>query len=80
MITYRSIGNCFKYWFSFLHTQLPLLQQQGWDIRIDPDFYYRQKQQTADFSAEFEQTEQDYFSLSMQIEIDGTSMPLFPII
>ncbi|KXI29471.1 DEAD/DEAH box helicase [Paraglaciecola hydrolytica] len=66
---------------SFLHNQLPVLRQQGWHIELDDDFHYQELDTDSVFDANVEQQEgNDFFSIGLNLHIDGQSVPAFPIL
>ncbi len=69
------------FWLSFLHNQLPILEKQGWQITFDDDFYYRELETKGVFDAEISQDEgSDFFSIGLNLEVDGKKLPAFPIL
>lgn len=70
------------YWHQFLHQTLPLLKAQGWQCNFDPDFYYKELSTNNVFEAEIiqEDDSHDFFSLGLNLTIDGKKMPAFPIL
>jgi len=66
---------------SFLHNQLPKLQKQGWQVEYDASFYYQELDTDGVFDAKVEQNEgHDFFSIGLNLNIDGQSMPAFPVL
>jgi SNF2 family DNA or RNA helicase len=66
---------------SFLHNQLPLLQKQGWQVEYDDSFHYQELETDSVFNANVEQDEgHDFFSIGLNLNIDGQSVPAFPIL
>ena len=66
---------------AFIHNQVPSLRQQGWTIEFADDFYYQELDTDSVFDAKVEQKEgNDFFSLGLNLHIDGQSMPAFPIL
>jgi superfamily II DNA or RNA helicase len=66
---------------SFIHNQLPNLRQQGWQIEFDQHFHYQELETDSVFDANIEQKEgNDFFSIGLNLQIDGQSMPAFPIL
>jgi len=70
------------FWHTFLHQTLPLLKQQDWQISFDDNFYYKELSTNNVFEAEINHDEDshDFFSLGLNLEIDGKKMPAFPIL
>ncbi|MBL0711492.1 MAG: DEAD/DEAH box helicase, partial [Colwellia sp.] len=72
------------HWHQFLHQTLPELKAQGWQVNFDDDFYYKELATTNVFEAEIIQQDDDdshdFFSLGLNLEIDGKKMPAFPIL
>jgi len=66
---------------SFLHNQLPQLEKQGWQIEYDTSFHYQELDTDSVFDANVEQNEgNDFFSIGLNINIDGQSVAAFPIL
>jgi SNF2 family DNA or RNA helicase len=66
---------------SFLHNQLPQLKKQGWQIEYDTSFHYQELDTDSVFDANVEQDEgHDFFSIGLNLNIDGQSVPAFPIL
>ena len=68
-------------WLGFLHNDLPTLEELGWQITFDDDFYYRELETNGVFDAEIAQDEgSDFFSIGLNLEVNGKKMPAFPIL
>ncbi len=66
---------------SFLHNQLPQLKKQGWQIEFDASFHYQELNTDSVFDANVEQNEgHDFFSIGLNLNIDGQSVAAFPIL
>jgi len=70
------------HWHQFLHQTLPELKAQGWQVNFDDNFYYKELVTNNIFEAEIIQQDDshDFFSLGLNLEIDGKKMPAFPIL
>jgi len=71
------------FWQRFLHNTVPELKKQGWLITQDDNFYYQQLTTENVFSAEViedESDSHDFFSLALNLDINGKKMPAFPIL
>ena len=72
------------FWHRFLHNTVPELQKQGWLIKQDDNFFYQQLSTDNVFSAEIveqdENDSHDFFSLALNLEINGKKMSAFPIL
>ena len=69
------------FWQGFLHQELPLLKEQGWQVSFADDFYYKALSTDSVFDAEVIETDDhDFFSLGLNLTIDGKKMPAFPIL
>ncbi|MBU2871770.1 DEAD/DEAH box helicase [Colwellia sp. E2M01] len=69
------------YWHPFLHQELPKLQALGWYISFADNFYYKALPTDSVFDAEVIETDDhDFFSLGLNLTIDGKKMPAFPIL
>jgi superfamily II DNA or RNA helicase len=68
-------------WHHFLHQEVQLLKDLGWNISFTDDFYYKALSTDSVFDAEVIQTDDhDFFSLGLNLTIDGKKMPAFPIL
>jgi SNF2 family DNA or RNA helicase len=66
---------------SFLHNQLPQLEKQGWQIEYDDSFDFQELDTDSVFDANVEQKEgHDFFSIGLNLNIDGQSVAAFPIL
>jgi superfamily II DNA or RNA helicase len=66
---------------SFLHNQLPQLKKQGWQIEYDDSFHYQELDTDSVFDANVIQKEgHDFFSIGLNLNIDGQSVAAFPIL
>lgn len=66
-------------WPVVLHQLLPKLEQQGWQVNFADDFYYSTRE-AGTFNAEIEEQGNDFFSLEINVDIDGQPHSLFPIL
>jgi len=68
-------------WHHFLHQEVHLLKEMGWNISFADDFYYKPLATDSVFDAEVIETDDhDFFSLGLNLTIDGKKMPAFPIL
>ncbi len=68
-------------WHHFLHQEVQLLKDLGWNISFADDFYYKPLTTDSVFDAEVIETDDhDFFSLGLNLTIDGRKMPAFPIL
>jgi len=68
-------------WHHFLHQEVQLLKDLGWNISFSDDFYYKPLATDSVFDAEVIETDDhDFFSLGLNLTIDGKKMPAFPIL
>ncbi|MBU2893783.1 DEAD/DEAH box helicase [Colwellia sp. D2M02] len=68
-------------WHHFLDQELPLLNDLGWHISFADNFYYKALATNSVFDAEIIETDDhDFFSLGLNLTIDGKKMPAFPIL
>ena len=66
---------------SFLHNQLPQLKKQGWQVEYGDSFHYQELETDSVFDANVEQKEgHDFFSIGLNLNVDGQSVPAFPIL
>jgi len=71
------------FWHRFLHNTVPELKKQGWVITQDDNFFYQQLSTEGEFSAQIVEDENDshdFFSLALNLDINGKQMPAFPIL
>ena len=69
------------FWHHFLDQELSLLKDLGWNISFADDFYYKALSTNSIFDAEVIETDDhDFFSLGLNLTIDGKKMPAFPIL
>ena len=67
-------------WLQFVREQLPLLREEGWQIRMQPDFQFNLTP-VDDWYAEVEEDpEQNWFDLELGIEVEGQRISLLPIL
>ena len=67
-------------WLLFVREHLPKLREEGWQIRMQPDFQFNLAQ-VDDWYAEVEEDpEQTWFDLELGIEVDGQRISLLPIL
>lgn len=69
-------------WHKFLHQVMPLLKSEGWQVNFSKNFHYKELSTNNIFEAEITQEEDshDFFSLGLNLEIEGKKMPAFPIL
>lgn len=66
-------------WGDFLQNTLMELEQDGWIIDIDESFLLN-FQTAQNWDAQISESQQDWFEMRFNIEIDGQPMPLLPLI
>ncbi len=66
-------------WGDFLHNTLPELEQDGWFVDIDDSFLLN-FQTASNWDAEISESQQDWFEMRFNIDIDGEPWPLLPLI
>jgi len=68
-------------WHHFLHQELKLLKERDWNISFSNNFYFKALSTDSIFDAEIIETDDhDFFSLGLNLTIDGKKMPAFPIL
>jgi superfamily II DNA or RNA helicase len=66
---------------SFIHKALPILRKKGWQIDFDENFYYQELSTDNVFDAQItEQASGDFFSIGLNLDINGKKIPAFPIL
>jgi superfamily II DNA or RNA helicase len=69
------------FWQRFLHQEVQSLKDLGWNISFADGFYYKALATDSVFDAEVIETDDhDFFSLGLNLTIDGRKMPAFPIL
>ena len=66
-------------WHHFIEEDIPRLQKLGWQIDIDPSFNLR-FDEAEEWHAELEEQQNQWFSLTLGVEIDGKRINLLPIL
>ncbi|TPW16995.1 MAG: SNF2-related protein, partial [Halothiobacillaceae bacterium] len=66
-------------WQQFFATTAPLLQQQGWHVAVD-DNVQMIFHQTDVVDAKIEESDNNWFGLRFDVEIDGQAQPLLPLV
>ncbi len=64
----------------FIAEGLPRLQNLGWKIKIDPGWPIHLHQGDLNFRTVLEPSGQDWFSLGVQLDVDGTALDVMPTI
>ncbi|MCQ4347070.1 DEAD/DEAH box helicase [Pseudomonas stutzeri] len=67
-------------WLHFVREQLPSLREQGWQVRMQPDFQFNLATLGAWHLGINEAEDGDWFDLEMGIEVDGERVSLLPIL
>ena len=66
---------------SLIHKELPKLRKKGWEVEFDDNFYYKELETNHVFDAEIiEKEDGDFFSIGLNLEINGKKIPAFPIL
>ena len=69
------------FWHHFLDQDVSVLKGLGWNITFADNFYYKALSTDSIFDAEVvESGDHDFFSLGLNLTIDGKKMPAFPIL
>ncbi len=66
-------------WGEFLQNTMLELEQDDWIVEIDESFLLN-FQTAQNWDAQISESQQDWFEMSFNIEIDGQPMPLLPLI
>lgn len=67
-------------WFCILHQLLPSLQASGWKISQPADFPYSLSQAESQIETRIEEENDNFFSLSMMVQVGDKPLPLLPIL
>jgi len=66
-------------WGNFLVNIRPLLEREGWLIEMDDSFLLN-FQTAQNWDAEISESRNDWFEMRFNIDVDGQSLPLLPLI
>jgi SNF2 family DNA or RNA helicase len=66
-------------WLDFMVSTLPQLRTQGWNIEIQENFRFATVD-AGDWLAEIEEAGQDWFDLSLEVEVEGSRINLVPLL
>lgn len=75
----KSVIDSAERWNAFLQHGLPVLSGEGWRVQTDPSFYL-DFQTASEWDAEIEESGNDWFEMRFNIEINGQSLPLLPLL
>jgi SNF2 family DNA or RNA helicase len=75
----RTIIESASRWRDFIQNTLPELEQEGWIIEI-ADTFKLNFQTAQNWGAEISESENDWFEMHFNVEIDNQSYPLLPLI
>lgn len=68
-----------SYWQHFLNEGKPALEQQGWLIEFDDNFVFN-VHQADDYQGEIMEDESGWFDVSLNLQLEGRSISLLPLI
>ena len=66
-------------WGHFLETIVPQLRQDGWQVEVR-DSFLLSFESVQDWDAEISESQNDWFEMRFNIEVEGQPMPLLPLI
>ncbi|MFN0039468.1 MAG: SNF2-related protein, partial [Burkholderiales bacterium] len=66
-------------WLEFMADRLPSLRSQGWQIDCDENFRFATVD-AGDWRAEIRESAQDWFDLSLEVEVEGRRVDLIPLL
>lgn len=66
-------------WHDFIEHQLPILQQEGWEVDFEENFQLR-FDEADEWQAELESDDHQWFSLTLGVELDGQRVNLLPLL
>ena len=75
----RTIIDSASRWRDFIQNTLPELEQEGWIIEI-ADSFKLNFQTAQNWDAEISESQNDWFEMHFNVEIDSQSYPLLPLI
>jgi superfamily II DNA or RNA helicase len=67
-------------WVQFNHEELPRLQREGWRITFAEDYPYQVYPSAEAWRVDVTETGIDWFALDLGIEVDGSKVPLLPVL
>ena len=67
-------------WINFLSEAAPRMRLEGWRIDEDPEFPYILLEPDDEWDADLTQAEARWFELDLGIDVQGTRIPLLPIL
>lgn len=65
-------------WNEFLEFEIPTLKEKGWEVEVDDSFAMR-FEESEQWLGELEEGENEWFSLSLGVELDGERVNLLPL-
>ena len=75
------VDNYQKGWMHFISNVLPELEDKGWTIEMDDSFPFQfEAVSDDDWYAELDESQMDWFTLKLGINIDGKSIDLLPLL
>jgi superfamily II DNA or RNA helicase len=77
---YRFGANEDERWARFLHTEIPRLRADGWQIEIADDFPFSVVAAGDDWDADVVATDNRWFEVDLGISVEGERISLLPII
>lgn len=66
-------------WKKFIEHSIPALENEGWKVDIDNSFLL-EFQEVDHWAAEIEETANEWFDMHFNVEVEGKSLPLLPLI
>ena len=66
-------------WGQFLDTEVPTLEKEGWSIEFRDSFLLN-FQSVDNWDAEISDSQNDWFEMRFNVQVDGESLPLLPLI
>ncbi len=75
----KSLLDSASRWSEFMQDTLPELKEDGWLVEIAEDFKLN-FQQAEEWQADIEKTDNDWFEMNFQINVNGQPMSLLPLI
>ena len=67
-------------WFRLLAEALPLWRNAGWQVEVAKGFYYRVIDTIDDIDLTISEQSNRYFSVAMQVEVEGQKIALLPLL
>ncbi|HEY9788646.1 MAG TPA: DEAD/DEAH box helicase [Candidatus Obscuribacterales bacterium] len=79
-LVFSLIPNTVPSWLRFVETEVDKLRELGWRVEIDDSFQYKTVEAEGDWTAEFTESGEYWFSMELGIDFEGKRLSLLPIL